>query len=249
MTRLAPETIATIEQFWSSFLGCEPDQFHTARTIAVQHADTLADYQGIFIFQCLEALVVSVPAYLLDRIRSEAECLEASDLYRVGRIQALSGSSAGRLIGPVYHGYADAASLCPVGNAHVRLLAAADQAALDDLRAAFGIEEWQEAGSMTLDLPLAGRFVGSTLVAVAGYKVWEECLAHICVATHPGQRGQGFGMAVASSISETALRHRLVPQYRALETNRASVSIARRLGFEHYATTIALRLEQAPAPI
>jgi predicted GNAT family acetyltransferase len=81
------------------------------------------------------------------------------------------------------------------------------------------------------------------LVAVAGYTVWGDVIAHIAVITHPQYRGQGYGRAVVSRLTEEVLRQGLVPQYRTLEANQPSMAIARTLGFAYYATTVAVRLK------
>jgi predicted GNAT family acetyltransferase len=81
------------------------------------------------------------------------------------------------------------------------------------------------------------------LVAVAGYTVWGDVIAHVAVITHPQYRRPGYGRTVVSRLTEEVLRRRLVPQYRTLEANQPSIAIAHALGFAHYATTVAVRLK------
>jgi hypothetical protein len=47
---------------------------------------------------------------------------------------------------------------------------------------------------------------------------------------------------VVSGLTGEVLKRGLVPQYRTLEANKSSMAIARALGFELYATTVAVRL-------
>jgi RimJ/RimL family protein N-acetyltransferase len=88
---------------------------------------------------------------------------------------------------------------------------------------------------------MAGVFKGHKLAALASYQIWGEQIAHIAIVTHPAFRGQGYATAAVSSLTQTVLGRTLVPQYRTLEGNAPSIAVARRLGFEHYATSLAIR--------
>jgi RimJ/RimL family protein N-acetyltransferase len=79
------------------------------------------------------------------------------------------------------------------------------------------------------------------LAALASYQIWGAQIAHIFIVTHPAFRGQGYATAGVSSLTQTILERTLVPQYRTLEGNAASMAIAKRLGFLHYATSLAVR--------
>ena len=74
-------------------------------------------------------------------------------------------------------------------------------------------------------------FKGQELVALASYQLWGERIAHIAFATHPLFRGRGYATAAVSALTKIVFERHLVPQYRTLETNSASMDIARRLGF------------------
>jgi len=119
-----------------------------------------------------------------------------------------------------------------------------DIEALKRLQAACSSLEWEHGGSHVGDQPVIGTFDGERLVSVAGYEIWAGTIAQIAVITHPNYRGQGYGKAVVSQLTEEALNRGLVPQYRTLETNSSSMTIARELGFERYATTVAVRFKR-----
>ena len=101
--------------------------------------------------------------------------------------------------------------------------------------------------------PDGGALLTEVETIVAGHPVerifrgdfWTDCLggrvAHIGVITHPGHRGKGHGKAVVAEVSRDALANGLTLQYRTLAANAPSVAIARALGFQHYADTIAVR--------
>jgi ribosomal protein S18 acetylase RimI-like enzyme len=113
---------------------------------------------------------------------------------------------------------------------------------LEALRAACSAVEWEHGGSKIGSLPVAGVFIDSQLIAVAGYKVWGDVIAHISVVVHPDYRNRGQGKAVVSQVTGEMFNRGLVPQYQTLEANLSSMAVGRALGFERYATTVAVRL-------
>jgi predicted GNAT family acetyltransferase len=60
--------------------------------------------------------------------------------------------------------------------------------------------------------------------------------------THPGDRGRGYGKAVVSAMSAPGLATGGVIRYRTLQANFPAVGIARALGFQRFALTLAVRL-------
>jgi predicted GNAT family acetyltransferase len=94
--------------------------------------------------------------------------------------------------------------------------------------------------------PASGVYHGNELVALAGYEVWGEMIAHIAVVTHPAFRGRGFGRCAVAHVARAALAAGLIPQYRTLESNLASIRVAESLGFSlyAYATSVAVRLNR-----
>jgi predicted GNAT family acetyltransferase len=86
-------------------------------------------------------------------------------------------------------------------------------------------------------------FVGEQLASVSGYETWGDRVAHISVITHPKQRSRGFGQRAVAHIAMRALDAGLLPQYRTLESNSASIRIAESLGFCRYAISLAIRLK------
>jgi len=93
-----------------------------------------------------------------------------------------------------------------------------------------------------------GVFDVSELVSIAGYEIWGGTIAHVSVITHPAHRGRGYARSAVAAAASTALKAGLIPQYRTLESNGPSMSVARSLGFVHYATSVAVKLEaQSPS--
>ncbi|MGM0928613.1 MAG: GNAT family N-acetyltransferase [Actinomycetota bacterium] len=87
------------------------------------------------------------------------------------------------------------------------------------------------------DVALAGMdksFVlldGSTPMAGAGYKEWQQILANVGVLTAPGYRRRGAGALIAAIAGHEALSSGLIPQWRSYESNEASRALAASLGF------------------
>jgi predicted GNAT family acetyltransferase len=86
--------------------------------------------------------------------------------------------------------------------------------------------------------------VGERVAALAGYEVWGSTIAHISVITHPDFRSRGFGRSAVAHLAGRAMAAGLLPQYRTLQSNRASIRVAEALGFHFYATSTAVRLNR-----
>jgi predicted GNAT family acetyltransferase len=87
-----------------------------------------------------------------------------------------------------------------------------------------------------------GCFAGGALAAAGMLEPWGARLLHVGIATHPGHRGRGYGKAVVSAMTAHGLATGRVVQYRTLLANLPSVGIARALGFQRFALTLAVRL-------
>ena len=91
-------------------------------------------------------------------------------------------------------------------------------------------------------------FKGQELLALASYQLWGERIARVAFATHPLFRGRDYVTAAVSALTKIVFERHLVPQYRTLETNSASMDIARRLGFIEQATSLAIRFHPKLPP-
>jgi GNAT superfamily N-acetyltransferase len=235
-------TIETIDRYWMSDLGCSQDALYSRQTLIVPHSTSLSDYHGIFVFLHDELLLISVPRSLIEVFRRNAEGWSRSAILQEDRLRALVNYPIEQVIGPAFVGYNNRANFRPAPAAGAHVLGQQDITALEDLRGACSDLEWEHGGSQLGDRPVVGQHSGDQLVAVAGYQLWGGEIAHIYVITHPQYRGKGYGKSVVSRITDEVLNQGLVPQYRTLEENLSSIGITRSLGFERYATTVAVRL-------
>lgn len=82
------------------------------------------------------------------------------------------------------------------------------------------------------------------VVAAAGYRCWPGRVAHLCVLTAPERRGRGLARTVAAAAVADALRHGLLPQWRARP--EPSRRVARALGFRQLGFQLSLHLAVTP---
>lgn len=231
----------TIDQYWSRYFDCEIQDLYAPGTRVFEHRE-MRGYRGVFVFRHGDACIVSAPPEMLASLRSRMERLEASDVFDQAFLQDCFATILDRLVGPAWLAYAGSKDLRPVDAAGARLLEDGDIPALRRLAAACDETAWTHSGPLFDRPPIFGRFLENDIVAAAGYELWGEHLAHIGVVTHPDFHGRGFGKAVVSTAALYVLEHRLIAQYRTLESNTPSMAIGAALGFQHYASTIAVRL-------
>lgn len=162
-------------------------------------------------------------------------------LSRAGAVVAVPpGIAPDRVVGPAFIGYLDEATFAEDDAVESRLLDDGDAGAIEALRAACEPLAWDEGGPAGV-VAAVGVFRGSTLAALSSYEIWSERIAHIGIVTHPAHRGRGLGTAAVRAMTRIALARKLVAQYRTRLANAPSMAIARRLGFERYATTVSIR--------
>ncbi|MGH7389523.1 MAG: GNAT family N-acetyltransferase [Candidatus Rokuibacteriota bacterium] len=127
---------------------------------------------------------------------------------------------------------------------HVRCLGPDDAAAVEAFRAECGQDAWGHAGFGETTSYLAAIREGDRIVSRAGYnRLWRDEAGGPCILTHRAHRGRGWATATTSAVAGRALREGKVLLYQTLETNTASIRIARRLGYEQYARHVAVRLK------
>lgn len=237
---LSEATVSRVNAYWAEYFGCAPATLFSGSAQIIPHGPGLADYAGIYAhFRGGEddgRAVISLPPERLDALRALLPAGPATP----ASLSAAFLAHSTAIIGPAYLGYAEAVA-APAHSA--RVLDAADAAAVRELESACDGTEWEHGGSAPLDgCPLSGVFVSGRLAALAGYEVWGGSIAHISIITHPGFRGRGLGRSAVARLAARALSAGLVPQYRTLGSNLASVRVAESLGFCRYATSLAIRL-------
>jgi GNAT superfamily N-acetyltransferase len=84
-------------------------------------------------------------------------------------------------------------------------------------------------------------------IAIAGYEIWNQTIAHIGALVEPSHRGHGFGVRVAKSAAQHARAKSPVLQWRVRTDNTPSNHLAARPGFVKIGQQMALELT-TPVP-
>lgn len=235
---LNKRTFFVANAFWAGHLGCSPDELFSEPLRIVVHGPELADYGGVFALFREDGAIASIPP---DRATAIRAMLAPPPHGRTpGNFASALDSVSLAVVGPAYIGYAETVPQ-PVHPA--RALGTRDAPALDTLQQACDATEWGHGGS-DVRHPCSAVFVSGRIAALAGYKVWGGTIAHISVVTHPDFRRRGLGRSAVAHVVQRAIAAGLLPQYRTLESNRASIHVAESLGFHLYATSTAVRLKR-----
>lgn len=232
---LNERTVSRVTEYWAHHLGCAADALFASPPHIVTHGAGLAGYSGIFALFRGDGLTISLPPDHADFLRP---LLPVPPISTSSLAAAFPGHSSA-VIGPAYIGYADSV-VTPLPPA--RSLTPSDSAEVSELQSTCDVTEWDHGGSTLSAGPASGVFVDGQLVSLAGYEAWGGCIAHISVITHPAFRRQGFGRSAVAHLASRALVSGLIPQYRTLYSNLASIRVAEALGFCHFATSMAIRL-------
>ncbi|EDY17431.1 GCN5-related N-acetyltransferase [Chthoniobacter flavus Ellin428] len=233
---LDDSAISIATHYWTNHLGCAAGELFSEPLRIITHGPDLADYHGVFALFREGAAIVSLPPQHADALRPLLAGL-AKDCSPDALATALQ-SAAAVVVGPAYIGYATKVAL---PEHPVRALNPEDIPALHEFQQKCNPTEWEHGGSGT-ENSCSGVFVDGKLVAVAGYEIWGGKIAHVLIITHPDHRGNGFARSAVAHLAARAIDAGLLPQYRTLESNRASIRIAETLGFHPYARSLAVRL-------
>jgi GNAT superfamily N-acetyltransferase len=233
--------IRRIDATWAAFFGLSPPTFLRPGIQVVGHHQ-LADYQGVWLFRHHASLCLSVPPDSVEGVQAAVRAYTVEALFSEAGIRALLGPRIERIIGPAYQGYVERPQFRSAPHPGVRALSRADQAALQRLADACEVEAWEHAGIGVDEPHVFGCLVDAQVVAAARYRpTWGDA-ATIGVVTHPAYRGHGYGRAVVSAATAKGLEAGFVVLYQTLLANAPAVAVATGLGYQPYATHLAVRL-------
>lgn len=229
---LTSRTLWTLRRYWADRLGVPPSAFEKLEVTV-----GLAEEGGIQLFCRDDALIVGAPGTLLNSAEDRADALASLDVDNEDEFHEWLTRFDGteRVHGPTFYGYTDRETFTPI-ESDARVLTSADDPAFRTFRSSIPDDEWERGGTQFTPGKTVGLFVDEELVAVAGFDVWDELLAHLAVVTHPNHRGRGYGQAVVSRATEQAFADGFLPQYRTLDAWPWSVALAGNLGFHRFAT-------------
>ena len=201
--------------------------------------------QGIWILVVGEhAPRVSLPSFAMSRLADRAQRWTRAlvgDPFALAR--AIEPLEIERIVGPAFIGYGTAQTLDLSSAPSARELTRADTNAVARLRAACSPVAWGHGGSDLQAVPCFGCFDDrGALCALAGYKTWGGAIAHIAIVTAPSHQGRGHATAAVACAAQHALAAGLLAQYRTLASNGPSMGVAKKLGFQHYGSSVFVRL-------
>lgn len=241
---LSNDVLEIADRWWCRDFGCTPDELRPATTHVQAHAGTLVDATGIWILVTNAPPRISMPPHAFELIghhaRSWSEDLVSDHARLAAELLPLEPTA---IIGPAPITYGTRDTLDLVAADSARELTPDDEEAVGRLQAACSDEAWDHGGSDIATVPTFGCFdERGDVLALAGYKTWNDEIAHIAIVTAPQQRGRGLGRAAVACAARHALDAGLLPQYRTLGANAPSVALAARLGFQHYGFSVYVRL-------
>lgn len=226
-----------VDEFWSSFFGLSTAQWQQSQTMIVPHR-MLGDYNGAWIFRRDQSLVISVPPSWLEVVNGALlHRSSASDEH----ILALFGNAVNVVVGPAFHGYLKTENFRHTSSS-ARLLTVDDEKDLPVLQGECSPDEWEHADIAVGQQTIFGLYDGCKLVAAANYQMWAHDVAMPGLVVHPDYRGRGYGKAALSAATQHALKSGFLVLYQTLVSNGAARAVAQSLGYEQYATHLAVRL-------
>ena len=222
-----------VEQWWRDVFDVRAELWSTL-TVLHPHA-LLDDYEGWYVAWRGNGVHISAPSTAADDEVAALNSRPAPSLQTAEFWQAFADRRDLELVGPSTHFYLDVDP--GPSSALVRLGA-------DDLRRLEALvtpQEWSEGGMAHVP-PIAFGIVENGLtVATAGLHDWRGVPSDLGVVVAPSHRGRGLGAVVAGHAASYAVRAQGIARWRAATANVASTRTAQRLGFEPYATQLAVR--------
>lgn len=232
---MKPSTRAEVEQWWRRLFGVD-DALWSSVTVLHPHRE-LGDYEGWYVAWRDAGVHVSAPASAhVDDVASLTN-ERVTTLQDASFWNAFADARALEVIGPSTHFYLDEDPGPADGVVDLT------DKELTRLRATVRPEEWDEGGMADEPLPPVrfGIIEDGVPVAVAVLNEWRDGAADIGVVVAPSHRGRGLAAVVGRHAASYAIRQQGIARWRAATTNLASSRTAQRLGFEPYATQLAVR--------
>jgi GNAT superfamily N-acetyltransferase len=242
-----PATVTHLDEDWAANFGCSSADLHRPGVTLLRNGGDFASYAGAYLLRWGEACMFTVPAPFVDKVAERISGLAPNVIFDRSFLAALFGDAVDRIIGPAFRSVADGTDFQPVVPRGTRLLGPDDDAALHRLAEAAGEEAWEHSGIHVDRPPNFGCYMRGDLTSAGMLLAASKRLRNVGILTHPAYRGQGYGRAVVSFMTAYALERGGIGHYQTLLANTPSVAIARSLGYQQYATALAVRLKGVAA--
>jgi len=230
-----------IDAHWSRFLGVPTSALQRPGVVVTTHAG-LSGYHGVWFFVRDHAAVVSAPPEWVARLRQACDSAVAEELLSAAWARRALGQAADRIVGPSFQGGLSADHFRPVASGDVRPLPDSAPKRIRAFQSQCSDEEWERSGIDATRGDVFASFQGAQVAALGQLRLHPEGAVDPSVITHPEHRARGHALRLVSALTEKALAAEQLVLYQTLLTNAPALSLAHRLGFEHYATLLAVRL-------
>lgn len=240
------ETRSDVEAFWCDLFGITTVELWQRVTIAHPHG-RLGDYEGWYVAWREDGVHVSAPSTATaDEVASLGD-VSPRELRQPEFWQAFAQQRSMRVIGPAAHLYLDSDPGVPDDVEQV------DPVRLTLLRTSTTAAEWEESG-ISAALEEGGEALAIWGATGEPERPWVPALLGGAVLTETAganrdvgllvaedARGRGVGHRLGQAATSYAVRWHGWARWTCRTTNVASMRTATRLGFEPYATQLALR--------
>lgn len=234
-----------IESFWSGLFGLGADELWTLVTVLHPH-QRLGDYEGWYVAWRAGGVHVSAPSSADAADVDELRRTSAAELQDPAFWRGFAHDRSLAVLGPSVHHYLDEDPGVPPDVEQV------DPVRLTLLRARASAAEWEDCG-----IPDALEVGGEALAAwgqgepdrpwvpalLGGAVLTETAGARrdIGVLVADNARRRGVGMRLGRAAASYAVQWHGWARWTARTANEPSLRTAARLGFEPYATQLALK--------
>jgi RimJ/RimL family protein N-acetyltransferase len=230
--------IERVRVLWRDLTGA-PEGFRGAGVTVVGSAHHRAAPDGwIGIVKLATDVVIACPVADVDRVLHAVVASHPEDLVAPDHLDHLLNPC--QTLGPALLFYGAPTRSAP----DVQVIGPVDLTD-DRVRAVLTDATDDERDESDLDGTSSGAFVALTAdgtpAAACAWAQWPHDVAHISSLTATAHRGQGFGLAAAHLALSEATNRGLIPQWRAAQSNLASIALARRLGLHHLGTQYSCR--------
>ena len=221
--------VEQVRALWRTLTGA-PQGFADTALVVVESNEHLATARGwVGIVQLGSQAVVVSPGVHLDDVRDAVLHADASRLTEPAYVSRHLGAT--QTLGPAALFYG-ATSLTAATTTVIGPVGITDP----QVREVLADATEQERNESNAEQTTSGLFLAITVdgrpAAVCGWSEWPHRVAHMSVLTAASQRGSGYGIAASARAVSAAQDQGLLPQWRAVEQNHGSISLARRLGLQ-----------------
>jgi len=236
-----PAVRREVDEYLSAAFGLS---IHTLHRPGVNVVPAATGDDGVFLYRIGPACVVVVEEEHVDAAAAIVASLDSDAVFSRKPARSLAGD-ASSVHGPSWHGYLSRLEPHRADVLDVERLDPEDRRLLV-LRDGCGTAEWSEAG-FPVDTSTSGTAawrasygvaVGGEIVAAGNMTDWRGAPADVGLLTRPDHRGRGLATRVAVAMISDWLPQVGLIRYRTMTTNKPSLAVARRLGFEGYGQNI-----------